>query len=350
MQKLNEVVPYSERCIRTDIGTAVVWPFFNAEKGTGPYELFLDNNALNDVKWFAQLPDEIRKKCVINPWPAIQEQWLSNPQFRESATDRINSMIAPLAEMGAKFRAQFAEEQEILLRKNEAALRTQFSLIVPYVVIMKTLLTQKLSSEQILQHLETLSQIDIPRFTSAFMLTALGSLLKENQNLKLTDDPKPAFSYISSFLAFQPGKKDETDHINVPYLRNRAGDLNLWLCLPQLRMHGYCFEGSPAIVTGDRALYRLIVRVIPPDLRANPGMGFTLLPEGLPMSLCKRIADLTVQIRIRANSTTADQFNRVANLFNLAKSYCTDAREQQALDLIYFEWWHPGSGKTIEMS
>jgi len=60
----------------------------------------------------------------------------------------------------------------------------------------------------------------IPRFTSAIMLTALGTLLKGSQSLKLADDSKPAFSYLDSFLAFQPGQKDETDHINVPYLRN----------------------------------------------------------------------------------------------------------------------------------
>lgn len=52
------------------------------------------------------------------------------------------------------------------------------------------------------------------------MLTALGTLLKGSQSLKLADDSKPAFSYLDSFLAFQPGQKDETDHINVPYLRN----------------------------------------------------------------------------------------------------------------------------------
>jgi len=84
-----------------------------------------------------------------------------------------------------------------------------------------------------------MTQKDIPRFTSAMMLVALGTLLKSNQSLKLVGDLKPAFSYLDSFLAFQPGQKDETDHINVPYLRNRAGDLNLWLSLPLLRQQGY---------------------------------------------------------------------------------------------------------------
>lgn len=97
MQITNPPVPYADRYIRTSSGTAVVWPFLNAEKGSGPYELFLDTNALTNVQWFAQLPVEIRRKCVINPWPALQEQWLSNPQFRESTSDRINAMIEALA-------------------------------------------------------------------------------------------------------------------------------------------------------------------------------------------------------------------------------------------------------------
>ena len=258
MKILNQTVPYDERCIRTAGGTAVVWPFLNAEKGPGPYELFLDTNALSNVQWFAQLPEDLRARCVLNPWPALQEQWLSNPKFRESTTNRIDSMIEGLVRLGASFRDRFAQEQERLLHRNDAALRTQFSLIVPYIAIMKSLLARKVPAEQGLQRLESLVQQDIPRVTSALMLAALGTLLKGGQSIKLDGDSKPAFSYLDSFLAFQPGQKDETDHINVSYLRNRAGDLNLWLGLPLLRQQGYRFVGTPAIVTGDRALHRLI--------------------------------------------------------------------------------------------
>ena len=92
--------------------------------GSGPYELFLDTNALIHVEWFAQLPDEIRTRSVFNPWPAMQEQWLSNPEFRKAPADRITEMIEPLVKLGASFRNQFANEQERLLCKNDAALRT----------------------------------------------------------------------------------------------------------------------------------------------------------------------------------------------------------------------------------
>lgn len=350
MKILNQAVSYDERCIRTASGTAVVWPFLNAEKGTGPHELFLDTNALSNVQWFAQLPGDLRARCVLNPWPALQEQWLSNPKFRESTTDRIDAMIEGLVRLGASFRDRFAQEQERLLQRNDAALRAQFSLIFPYVAIMKSLLAQKLPAEQALQRLEEMTQKDIPRFTSAMMLTALGTLLKGSQSLKLTDDSKPAFSYLDSFLAFQPGQKDETDHINVPYMRNRAGDLNLWLSLPMLRQQGYRFVGTPAIVTGDRALHRLIFRVIPSVLQGNLTMGFSLSPEGLPTSLCQRIMAIATSVQVRANPTTEEQLARISNLFNLAKACCAEEREQHALDLVFSQWLRRGFGMQIDLS
>jgi hypothetical protein len=310
----------------------------------------LDTNALTNVQWFAQLPEEIREKSVINPWPALLEQWLSNPRFRESTTDRIHAMTEGLARVGAPFRDEFAQQQERLLRKNDAALRTQFSLIVPYVAIMKSLLAQKLPAEQALQRLAAVTQEDIPRFTSAMMLTALGALLKVSQSLKLTGDSKPAFAYLDSFLAFQPGHKDETDHIDVPYLRNRAGDLNLWLTLPLLRQHGYRFVGTPAIVTGDRALHRLIVRVIPPVLQDNPTMCFSLFPEGLPEPWCRRIVAIASSVQVRANPTAAQQLARVSKLFDLAKAFCAKEPERHALEQVFSQWWRPGFGMQMDLS
>lgn len=350
MQITNQIVPYADRCIHTTSRTAVVWPFLNADKGPGPYELFLDTNALTNVQWFAQLPAEIRTKCVINPWPALQEQWLSNPLFRESTSDRINSMIEPLVRLGASFRGNFTQEQEHLLRKNDEALRSQFSMVIPYVAIMKSLLAQKAPAEEALDRLEAMAQQDIPRFTSAMMLIALGTLLKGSQSLKLAEDSKPAFAYLDSFLAFQPGQKDETDYMNVSYLRNRAGDINLWLTLPLLRQLGYRFVGTPVIVTGDRALHRLIVRVIPPVLNANLNMGFTLLPEGLPTTLCQKIMTIVASVQVRENPTVKERLTRMSSLFDLAKDCCTDVRERQALDQVFSDWWVPGFDKKIDLS
>jgi len=350
MRIVDQPVPYAERYLRTSSGTAVIWPFLNIEKGTGPYELFLDTNALGNAQWFAQLPEAVRAKCVINPWPALLEQWISNPHFRKSTRDRIDTMTEALARQGALFRDRFAQDQERLLRKNDAALRTQFSVIMPYIVIMKSLLAEKVSAEQSLCRLQDLMGQDVPLFTSAILLAALGVLLKGCQTLKLAGDSKPAFSYFDSFLAFQPGQKGEADHITVPYLRNRAGDLNLWLGVPLLQQQGYRFVGTPAMVTGDRALHRLIARVIPPVLHHDSIMRPALFPEGLPEALCQRIMAILAQAPVRAAPTTEQHLSRMSKLFDVAKRYCADAREQHALDEVFSAWWRPGFGRRIDLS
>lgn len=343
--KIVKNIPYSERRIDTNSGTAIIWPFLNVDKGDGPYELFLDTNALKNVKWFEQMPETIRTNSIINPWPAIQEQWLSNPQFQESTIDRINDMTNGLAKLGAEFRNQYASDQSKILSENHDELRTQFSLIIPYVAIMKSLLAKNNSVKQSLSDLATIVQKDIPRFTSAILLITLGILLKSKQSIKLGEDLKPAFSYLESFLSFQPKQKGGEDHMSISYLRNRAGDLNLWLSLPMLYQNGYNFVGTPAIVTGDRALHSLILRVIPPVLQENKTMRFTIASEILPANFYQQITDIITKIEVRDNITANEQQNRMSNLFDVAKNCCTDGREKSALDQIFSEWSCPALGK-----
>ncbi|WP_230950025.1 hypothetical protein [Xylella fastidiosa] len=100
----------------------------------------MDTNALTNVQWFAQLPEYIRTRSVINPWFALQEQWLSNPQFRASPTNRIEAMIQPLARLGAAFPEEFVPQQVRLLCNNVGVLSRHCSLVVPYVVMMKSLM------------------------------------------------------------------------------------------------------------------------------------------------------------------------------------------------------------------
>lgn len=355
-------VPYDQRLLTTSTGTVVIWPFLNVERGDGPFELFLDTNSLNNAKWFGELPVDVRSRCVINPWPALLEQWLSNPKFRANAGQRMNTersmtaeqrieaMLKPFVEMGTPFRENFASQQVHVLTKNEAALKSQFSLIMPYVAIMKSTLAERVRAEEALQRLEALAKLDIPRITSAMMLSAMTTLLKSKQALKLEGGANTAYSYLESFFAFHPGKKDEQDFINVPYLRNRAGDLNLWLSLSLLSHQGYPFVGSPAIVTGDKALHRLIVRAIPPAWREDRQVSFALAPDGLPEPMIKQIGGILEQVDVRTSVTGDETLMRVTNLFEYAKACCGDERARLALDEIYLEWWLPGFGKKIDLS
>ncbi len=101
MESSNQPIPYAARCERLPPSgtTALVWPFVNVAKGEGPYELFLDTNALARTEWAEQLPAAERVRYTLNPWPALMEQWMSNQKLRESPDPAawVNDRLAPLA-------------------------------------------------------------------------------------------------------------------------------------------------------------------------------------------------------------------------------------------------------------
>ena len=344
---MNEAVPYLQRCHRTESGTAVIWPFLNVERSRVKAELYLDNNALTRSQWLSELPQDLLRNCVVNPWMAIQEQWFSNPCFRKDPKNRIDGWIDNLAQYGVKFRTGYASDQVQLLMKNEKALRRQFSSVVPFVAIMKCLLSQKMPVDESLARLTEMGQSDIPRFTGAIALTALGVALKKQQSFKWESDPKPAYSYLSSFLDFHPADKDESDYMNVPYLRTRAGDLNMWLALPVLRQLGYSIGNHSALATGDKALHRVIFRAIPPVMTPTGATGFSVAPNELHQEAFDRVAGVVLGLQARGMPTLDEQLARMKTVFNLAKALTNDQRERDALDEVFSEWWLTGHGVAI---
>ncbi|MEE5091722.1 hypothetical protein V2H26_17190 [Xanthomonas euvesicatoria] len=349
MESTSSPVPYAERCERLPPSgtTAIVWPFLNVQRGNGPYELFLDTNALVRTEWVLALPPGIRQQAVLNLWPYLLEQWLSNPEFRADPMPRIDARVEGLKRIGFAFRDKFAVQQVAMLQRNDAALRTQFSVIFPYVAIMKSLMSQKIPVETTLAKLDAILHADIPRFTALLMLLALALLLKRRQALKLDGDAKPAYSYLESFLDFHTDKKGEIGHINLPYLRNRAGDLNLWLSLPALRQQGYGFVGTPALVTGDRALHRVILRVLPPVLTESGTMGFSLDANGLDSAICQRILDTVHYVVVRGPVRPEERKLRMFRLFHLAGELCAKSEERAALEEAWHAWCLPGLHQQI---
>lgn len=344
---MNQAIPYDQRCERTESGVAVIWPFLNVQRSRGELELFLDTNALTRSKWLSELSEDQRRYCVVNPWMAIQEQWFSNSCFRNDPESRINGWIKNLEQYGVKFRSGYASDQVQLLVKNEIALRRQFSSIVPFVAIMKCLLSQKMPVDDSLARLKEMGQSDIPRFTGVIALTALGISLKKEQAFKLVSDPKPAYSYLSSFLDFQPAGKDESDYMNVSYLRNRAGDLNTWLGLPVLRQLGLSIGSHSALATGDKALHRLIFRAIPPVMLPTGATTFSVVPNELSQETYERVVGIFQSLQARQGATLDEQLARMKTVFSLAKEWTNDQRERDALDEVFSDWWLPGHGMKI---
>ncbi|PAU51976.1 hypothetical protein BZL41_26470 [Pseudomonas sp. PIC25] len=344
MEQHDWEVRYQDRYLLTDSGTALVWPFLNVAKGDGPYELFLDTNALSKTQWVDQLPTEILRRVVVNPWPALMEQWLSNPEFRNDSTQRIKDMVAPLADRGVHFRPSYAREQTTLLSKNETLWRYQCSLLFPYIAIMRSLMREKVSPEEALARLDTFVHADVPRFAGSVMLMALAVLLKSKQSMKLPGASKPAYSYLDSFLAFQPAKKGEKDHINIPYLRNRSGDLSLWYAVPTLRQQGYDFIGEPVLVTADNVLHRVILRLIPPVLSETGMAGFYVASDELHRELQARILKAARDIQVRRSPGPEEIAPRLETQFRLAQEWCERPEEKKALEEAWLEWCKPGIG------
>ncbi|MGX1185114.1 hypothetical protein AB7M29_002793 [Pseudomonas sp. F-14 TE3623] len=71
--------------------------------------------ALKEVlhhRWrFLVLPQHVRDQSILNPLPALMEQWFSNPEFRADPITRIDAMTQTLCDLGFNFRANFAEQQ-----------------------------------------------------------------------------------------------------------------------------------------------------------------------------------------------------------------------------------------------
>jgi len=341
-------VPYAERHLITDSGFALIWPFINVPKGNGPYELFLDTNALSDTRWANEIPKPIRERAILNPFFALMEEWLSNEQFRANPFERIEAFIGPLEAMGLQFRKNFAGEQADLLALNHSQLCNQCSLLFPNIAIVKSLLREKISSDAALSRVRELVMSDIPKFSGCLMFMALAVLLKSRQSMKLQGDDIPAYSYLQSFLAFQQ-KKGEMDRINIPYLRNRSGDLTLWYLLPMLLQRNYQFAGEPVVVTQDKALHRLIFRLLPPTLHSSRAVNFSVDPGEVDIALLNSIAEVLSGIEVSANQTLPERTRRMKLQFDLAAKLCTYSEESQALMDAWETWYRPGADLAMQL-
>ena len=135
--------------------------------------------------------------------------------------------------------------------------------------------------------------------------------------------------------------------MNVPYLRNRAGDLNVWFALPVLRQLGYSIGNHSALATADKALHRVIFRAIPPVMTPAGTTSFSVAPDELRQEAFDRVAKVVQSLQAREKPTLDEQLARMKTVFSLAKAWATDQRERDALDEVFSEWWLPGHDVAI---
>ena len=281
-------IPFSARVVELPSGFSLIWPFRNLSKSIGPYELFLDNNALITSCWLNELPSSIRNKVVISPFHALSEQWLSNTVFKNNPAQRIENFFTPFIQAGIRFENNYAENLARLLNINDEESKTQWMKSYLYVVLLYRLVSSKKGDMKPKQLLSSLKSIDVPIFNGCIMLCTLADYLKENQNLKLAGDKLPAFSYISSFVGLHTKNKNESS-VNENYLRNRSGDLSMWLSLPMLIQNNYQKAGELVVVTQDKALKKLVFRCLPSVATQDGQMAFSFDERSFELNHSKKI-------------------------------------------------------------
>lgn len=340
-------IPFSDRCIELQSGVTLIWPFINKTKGHGPYELHLDNNALIRGSWIKELPETFKGKVVISPFHALCEQWVSNPSFCENTVSRINALITPFVQAGIVFDNDYAEKLSLILANNDEALRTQWMLTYLYAVLLYRLVFASRDDETPKQLLSTLKDNNVPMFNGCIMLCTLADYLTENKNIKLEGDNASAFSYISSFVALHTSNKNES-LIDENYLRNRAGDLSMWLSLPMLMHNNYQAAGESVVVTQDKALKKLILRCFPAVLHSTGKMALSFDERCFESKNAQEI-----RRRIELNkghvNPAPDREKKLEKMNSLKLHVLRDASSAltSAVEQTWNDWLVPGFFKSI---
>lgn len=319
-------VPYEERLKATEKGgAALIWPFIDQVPGAGAVELFLDSNALSNTSWLTEHQQALAGRLLaIDPWFALVEQWLSNPKFTEAPAQQIDGFLKPFENLGFNFGAGYAQAQARLLQSNDAQLKFQFAITFGYVAILKKLMDGPKDPGAQWDRLQALSHADVPRMSACWLLGFAVLFFKERQSLCLEGDRATGMSYLSTFFAYQPAKKNEPNYISQTYLRNRGSDLALWYSLPMLNATNMAWAGDPVVVTKDKALYRFIFRLLP-AVRGTGGViqispAFNELPEADAWAWRERIDQLNFQFSPPTEDT---KLRRLKNLFTFAKECCS---------------------------
>ncbi|HCM1951988.1 TPA: hypothetical protein N3A08_005085 [Salmonella enterica subsp. salamae serovar 9,46:z4,z24:z39:z42] len=339
-----EDIDFSNRVIKLPSGFSLIWPFRNIPKSNGPYELFIDNNALVIHKWFKELDNSVKVKSVLSPFHALNEQWLSNPSFRNNAVERIQKFLTPFIDEGVVFDNNYAINVAKLLKANEKESKSHWMITYLYVILLYRIVSSKSNDSLPQQLLSTLKDIDVPRFNGCTMLCTLAAYLKENKGIKLIGDSKTAFSYVASFVDLHSSNKNESK-VDENYLRNRAGDLSMWLHIPILTQHRYQTAGDAVVVTQDNVLKNFIFRCFPAVLTGNGTMAFSFDEKSFdPIHSNDIVKKILTNIEIKKKYHPTERTEQYAKLRRLKSHVTEGANEDLIIEVnkVWDEWITPG--------
>ena len=342
MLDVNFDITYEKRCLELPSGFNIIWPFRNQARGFSATELMLDNNALSRSVWLKEASGITGSSISVTPMHALSEQWLSNPDFKANGKKKIESLFSPFVKFGLKFEEDYAENLIRLLKTNETAFRSQWMLSYLYALLLYRIVSSSKGDRTAEDLLFTLHEKNVPVFAGCNMLCVLASYLKDNPQVKMIGDDKPAFSYIAGFSALHKAKKNEAKP-NEHYLRNRAGDLSMWMYIPLLIQVGYQNIGQMAVVTSDKALKKLIFRCLPPVLLQSRQMAFSFDERSFEPVHSKAILKRMEQLSGKAGKITSRN-NMLHKLENLKTHVLVDADDDliNSAEKVWGDWVVPG--------
>lgn len=335
-------IPFEERCLELPSGFSIIWPFRNQKRKFGATEILLDNNALSRSVWLREISGIIGSSIAITPMHALSEQWLSNPDFKARGKHKIESLFAPFIKFGLKFEENYAENLINLLKANEAAFKSQWMIGYLYALLLYRIVSSSKGDRTAEDILLTLNEKDVPVFAGCNMLCVLALYLKDNPQVKMIGDDKPAFSYVAGFSALHKSKKNEVE-FDEHYLRNRAGDLSMWMYIPLLTQVDYQNIGQMAVVTSDKALKKLIFRCLPPVLFQSRQMAFSFDERSFDSVHSNAILKRMEQLSGKAGRVTS-RSNMLYKLENLKTHVLLEADEVliKTAEKVWEDWIVPG--------
>lgn len=327
-------VPYTYRCRKSNRSPFFyIQPFADVLLPTQYVELILDNNAFIEAsnnatiyKSAVAIPDI--KGCAVNPFPALAEQWVSNPSFLASVIDQqespssglLSNFVHVATGVGLRFEHEYTSQQIRNLQQYEKTIRQNFGVLFGYLAVIRFIQQRKARLEEKLDRLADFISHDIPVFNGLICLAVLTFYAQANRRVTM-ENGKQLISTIDSFYA---QKDEEKSYLTPAYLRNRAADLWLWYMMPFL-YQGKSYDslasaGTPIVVTADKFVASVPFRFIPPTIiktQTGSRFEFRFSPDGLEethqaslISLCEKFCKPT------SKETELDiQQRKLENLF-----------------------------------
>lgn len=349
-------VPYEKRCIELSSGNCFIYPFCNIERKSSMLELILDNNALVNAKeWL----NDIRKNenfdkillsksdqlCIVpSLYLAFVEQYLSNSNYSTDIIQRTDNFIEPFKKLGIPFGDDFSSNIERLLIQNEKQNKTDWIMSYLYIILLFRITFAKKGENKPFELLKELKNKNVPCFSSIIMLCCLAEFLNKNKNIKMINDDRPAYSYLSSFIKTHTAQKGETG-LEEKYFRNRAGDLSFWLSVPKLLQDDYDPMGELMVVTKDKALKKLIFRCFPFVLEADKKMRVIFDTNSFDEQYSKEILSLIKEAIWEFSPPNSDE-EKITRLSNL-KNHVLDGLDdnvKKEVEKVWDEWLINGFG------